>query len=87
MLFRLEDKTTWFFVEPGRIYNINLSYDKELNKGRVYDKQLSLTFNFPLPNELNQQIRKFNQKFDQFISDNTLLFKKRDTSLNIHLSG
>ncbi len=85
--FKIEDKTTWFFAEPGKVYNINLSYDPELNKGRVYDKQLSLFFNFPIPNELNQQVKKFNQKFDDFIDDNTLLLKKRDRSVEPKLKA
>ena len=84
---KIEDKTTWFFAEPGKVYNLNLSYDADLNKGRVYDKQLSLIFNFPLPNELNQLIMKFNANFDQFIDENTLLFKKRDRTVESKLKS
>lgn len=87
VIIKIEDKTTWFFVEPGKVYNINISYDADLNKGRVYDKQLSMFFNFPAPNELNQLIKKFNQKYDQFIDDNTLLFKKRDRSIEPKLKA
>lgn len=87
VILRIEDKTTWFFVEPGKVYNINLSYNEEENKGRVYDKELSLIFNFPVPNELNQQVKKFNSSFDRFIDENTLLFKKRDRSVEPKLKS
>jgi peroxiredoxin len=81
VIIKIEDKTTWFFTQPGKVYNINLSYDEKLNKGRIYDKLLSLKFNFPAPNELNQQIKKFNINYDNFIEENTILFKKRDRSV------
>ncbi|MDF1676944.1 MAG: hypothetical protein P1U44_14615, partial [Vicingaceae bacterium] len=77
----IEDKTTWFFIEPGGIYNITLSYSPELNKGRIYDRFLSLKFNFPAPTELNQLIAKFNRKYDDFISTNESIFLKRDGSI------
>jgi peroxiredoxin len=75
---KIEDKTTWFFVEPGKVYNISLSYDEAFNKGRVYDKQLSLRFNFPAPNELNQQVQKFNEQYDIFFEENKSLFELRN---------
>ena len=81
VILKIEDKTTWFFTEPGKVYNVSLSYDPAVNKQRIYDKKLSLYFNFPAPNELNQQIKKFNDSFDQFIEDNTILLKKRDNSI------
>ncbi|PCJ25148.1 MAG: hypothetical protein COA97_08350 [Flavobacteriales bacterium] len=84
---KIEDKTTSFFVKPGEVYNINLTYSKELNKGRIYDKQLSLMFNFPVPTELNHQIGKFNQKFDAFIRDNRVLFEKRNHSIEPKLKA
>lgn len=77
----IEDKTTWFFIEPGKVYNITLSYDPDLNKGRIYDRILSLKFNFPAPNELNQLVAKFNSKYDDFITRNEALFIKRDGSV------
>lgn len=77
----IEDKTTWFFIEPGKVYNITLSYDPELNKKRIYDRVLSLKFNFPAPNELNQLVAKFNRKYDDFITQNEALFIKRDGSV------
>lgn len=81
LTLKIEDKTTWFFTEPGKVYNVNLSYNPEANKQRIYDKKLSLYFNFPVPNELNQQIKSFNNQFDKFIEDNIVLFKKRDNSI------
>jgi len=87
IFLKIEDKTTSFFVKPGEVYNINLDYSKELNKGRIYDKQLSLVFNFPVPTELNQQIGKFNRRFDSFIEDNRVLFEKRDRSIEPKLKA
>tara|TARA_B100000809_G_scaffold47690_1_gene42370 strand:+ start:29843 stop:31300 length:1458 start_codon:yes stop_codon:yes gene_type:complete len=87
VFLQIEDKTTSFYVKPGEIYNINLSYSEAYNKGRVYDKQLSLNFNFPVPNELNQQISKFNNKFDDFFNNNKLLFTKRDRSVEPKLKS
>lgn len=81
IIIKIEDKTTWFFVEPGKVYNIGLSYDEAYNKGRIYDKQLSLRFNFPAPNELNQQIQKFNQQYDKFIEENKSLFEQRNRKI------
>ena len=78
---KIEDKTTWFFTEPGKVYNTNIAYNASANKQRIYDKKLSLYFSFPVPTELNQQIKKFNDSFDQFIDDNITLFKKRDNSI------
>ncbi len=79
---KIEDKTTWFFVTPGAVYNINLSYDKAVNKHKIYDKILSLKFNFPAPSELNQLVMKFNQQYDKFVEDNYNDFMKRDKSVN-----
>ncbi len=81
VFLKIEDKSTWFFNEPGKVYNISLSYDEEYNKQRVYDKQLSLKFNFPAPIELNQEIKKFNDKYDAFFDENYILFVKRDRSV------
>ena len=84
---KIEDKIASFFVQPGEVYNINLSYSEELNKGRVYDKQLSLGFSFPVPIELNQQIGKFNRKFDDFIAENRAVFEKRDHSIEAKIKA
>ncbi|MCO6499774.1 MAG: TlpA family protein disulfide reductase [Vicingus serpentipes] len=81
VMIKIEDKTTWFFAEPGKVYHINLSYDEAFNKGRIYDKLLSLKFNFPVPNELNQQVKKFNQHYDDFIEENKSLFEKRNREI------
>jgi len=82
VFLQIEDKTTSFYVKPGEVYNINLSYSDAFNKGRVYDKQLSLNFNFPVPIELNQQISKFNNKFDDFFEDNKLFEKSFEFQKN-----
>src|SRR5690606_17360923 len=81
LYLKIEDKTTWFFTQPGMVYNISLSYNEKANKQRVYDKQLSLNFNFPAPTELNQEIKKFNKKYDAFFDENYTLFVKRDRSV------
>ncbi|PJA06602.1 MAG: hypothetical protein COX70_09160 [Flavobacteriales bacterium CG_4_10_14_0_2_um_filter_32_8] len=87
VFINIEDKSAWLFVHPGEVYNINLKFDEDFNKGRIYDKQLSIIFNFPVPMELNQQVRKFNQQFDQFIADNRVLFEKRDHSIEPKLKA
>ncbi len=87
VFLKIEDKTTAFFVKPGEVYNINISYSKALNKSRIYDKQLSVSFNFPVPTELNQQIGKFNRNFDDFIEENRVLFEKRNNSINPKLKS
>jgi thiol-disulfide isomerase/thioredoxin len=87
VFLKIEDKSAWFFVKPGKVYNINLKYDEDFNKGRIYDKQLSIIFNFPVPIEINQQVKKFNQNFDRFIEDNKVLFEKRDRSIEPKLKG
>lgn len=81
IFLKIEDKTTWFFAQPGMVYNVSLSYNEEYNKQRVYDKQLSLKFNFPAPTELNQEVKKFNDKYDAFFDENYTLFVKRDRSI------
>ncbi|MGB0888576.1 MAG: hypothetical protein ACPGSL_10670, partial [Vicingaceae bacterium] len=84
---KIEDKTTSFYIEPGKVYNLILSFNEAVNKGRVYDKQLSLNFSFPVPTELNQQIGKFNTQFDDFIAENRALFEKRDHSIEPKLKA
>jgi len=87
VFLKIEDKTTSFFIKPGEVYNLNLTYSNELNKSRVYDKQLSLNFSFPVPTELNQQVGKFNRNFDDFIADNRVLFEKRNHSIETKLKA
>ena len=87
VFLKIEDKSASFYVKPGEVYNINISYNKALNKTRVYDKQLSLLFNFPVPTELNQQIKNFNEKFDHFFEGNRALLEKRDHSIEPKLKS
>lgn len=87
VFIKIEDKSAWFFVQPGEVYNINLNYDENFNKGRIYDKQLTVIFNFPVPIEINQQVKKFNQQFDQFIETNRVLFEKRNHSIEPKLKA
>jgi len=87
VFIKIEDKTTWLYSQPGVVYNVSLSYHEEFNKGRVYDKQLSLKFNFPAPTELNQQIKKFNTKYDHFFDENYTLFVKRDRSIEAKIKA
>lgn len=74
----IEDKTAKMIAAPGNVYNIKLNYDPELNKGRIYDKVLSLNFSFPAPTEINQQIISFNKEYDTFFEENYELFVRRD---------
>lgn len=87
VFIKIEDKTTSFYIKPGEVYNINLSYSEDYNKGRIYDKALSLNFNFPVPMEINQQISQFNGKFDDFFETNRVFFEKRDHSIEPKLKS
>lgn len=81
IFIKIEDKTAWLFSEPGKVYNLTLSYNEAFNKGKIYDRKLSMKFNFPIPNEINMEIIKFNQKYNAFFDENYLLFVKRDRSV------
>ncbi|GAB4251453.1 MAG: hypothetical protein Kow0079_05450 [Vicingaceae bacterium] len=78
---KIEDKTTKIYIEPGKVYNLKLYFDEALNKGRIYDRILSVKFMFPAPNELNLLIANFNSLYDTFIEENIVEFEKRDRSI------
>lgn len=81
IILAIEDKSTWFFAEPGSVYNLTISYDEAANKSRIYDRFLSLRFSFPAPTELNQLIAKYNKKIDDFITENDIAFRQRNGSV------
>ncbi len=68
VVIKIQDKTARLFLEPGKIYDVILSYDEELNKGRIYDRFLSLQYKFPNPQDINHQIAKYNMHYEQFIT-------------------
>lgn len=78
IVLEIEDMSVSLYTEPGMVYNIHLSFSKELNKSKVYDKKLSLTFPFPQKNELNMLIMEFNSEYDEFMNNNIIYLVKRD---------
>ncbi|MEX2380317.1 MAG: TlpA disulfide reductase family protein [Vicingaceae bacterium] len=74
LILKVEDKENTFFAEAGKVYNLNLSYDEETNRGKAFDKSINLNFSFPQPTEMNQLIKKFNQDYSAFFQDNIKKF-------------
>lgn len=70
ILVKVEDKSTSFFAEAGKVYNLALSYDEEANRGQSFDKYLNLNFSFPKASETNQLIKKFNKAYEDFFAAN-----------------
>lgn len=74
ILIRAEDKTAKFFVEPGKVYTLDVSFDQAYNPTQVYDKALLLKQNFASPTELNQLIASFNRDYEDFLLKNRTKF-------------
>lgn len=74
IIIRIEDKETSIFAEPGKVYNIYLSYNEETNRGNAFDKLLELQFPFPQKTNINLQIKEFNQDYQDFFADHYRLF-------------
>ncbi len=72
IIISIEDKSTTFYVENGAVYNIGLSYSDELNRGKIYDKVLSLNFSFPQKEDINQILRSFNDDYSNFFEKNAV---------------
>lgn len=70
IILKIEDKTTSLFAEPGKTYNIGLSYNAKANQGNAFDKYLDINFVFPKPTETNSLIKTFNKDFQKFFSEN-----------------
>lgn len=70
VILKIEDKETSLFLDPGKVYNIQLSYDEEANLGRAFDKFLNLKFPFPKSGETNQLIKQFNKEYQTFFDAN-----------------
>jgi thiol-disulfide isomerase/thioredoxin len=79
----IEDKSTSFYIAKGKVYNISLSYDEEWNRGKIYDKELSLSFSFPQPDDINQLIKKFNNEYSSFFEKNAVLMANRQATKQI----
>jgi thiol-disulfide isomerase/thioredoxin len=79
----IEDKSTSFYLAKGKVYNISLSYDEEWNRGKIYDKELSLSFSFPQADDVNQLIKKFNIEYSNFFEQNAVLMANRQASKQI----
>lgn len=70
VVLKIEDKSTSLFAEPGKTYNIGLSFDAEANQGNAFDKFLNISFVFPDPMETNSLIKTFNKSFQSFFTAN-----------------
>lgn len=70
VVLKVEDKTTTFFAEAGGVFNIDLSYDEEKNKGQAFSKIIDLKFAYPKAGELNHLIQSFNRDYETFFSEN-----------------
>lgn len=70
IIIRLEDKETVLFAEPGKVYNVNLSYNSAANQGNSFDQLLDLSFPFPTTDNINLQIKSFNKAYQDFFSAN-----------------
>lgn len=79
----IEDKSTSFYISAGKVYNISLSFDEEWNRGKIYDKELSLSFSFPQPDDINQLIKKFNNDYAAFFEKNAVLMANRQAQKQI----
>ena len=74
---RINDKNAHLYCEPGKVYNLRLSFDPQLNAGNLYDKNLSLKFNYPQPNELNLKVLDFINDYTTFLLNNEKLLITR----------
>lgn len=83
IILKIEDKKTNLFAEPGKVYNVNLRYDEQANRGKIHDKFLHMHFPFPNNENINIQIRKFNDSYRDFMSKNYRLFAARVASKEI----
>lgn len=77
-ILRIEDKETSMYGEPGEVYVIKLTYSEATNRGQSFNKYLDLNFPFPKLEGINQQIKKFNKAYQNFMADNyqAIMIKK-----------
>lgn len=73
----IEDKSTQLYLEEGKVYNINLSFDEEWNRSKIYDKELSIAFSFPQTDDVNQLIKRFNGEYADFFEENAVLLARK----------
>ncbi len=78
LILEIEDKSVSIYAEPGKVYNLYINYNEELNKNRIYNKLLSVSFPFPQNMELNSLIMEFNSEYDKFMNTNMIYLVKRD---------
>jgi thiol-disulfide isomerase/thioredoxin len=71
---RIEDKTASLYVPEGEVVNLILSYDPGLNQNKLFDRQLSVQFSFPKPNEMNGLVMHFMRDYRSFLIANEGLF-------------
>jgi thiol-disulfide isomerase/thioredoxin len=87
IILRIEDKETSLFAEPGKNYNIALSYDAKANQGNAFDKYLNINFLFPNPSEANSLIKLFNSDYQDFFEANyqMMILKKANTETEVFI--
>jgi thiol-disulfide isomerase/thioredoxin len=78
IILEIDDKSVTIYTESGKVYNLYINYNEELNKNRIYNKLLSVFFPFPQKNELNTLIVEFNSEYDKFMNENMIYLVKRD---------
>ncbi|MEQ8910602.1 MAG: TlpA disulfide reductase family protein [Vicingaceae bacterium] len=83
LFLKVEDKESSFFAEPGKVYNLLLSYDLSKNEGRAYNKILDLKMAYPKAGELNQKIKSFNGEMRDFFAENHEKFIVKNASKEI----
>lgn len=69
-VLKVEDKETSLFAMPGEVYVLKVTYNEEANQGQTFNKVLDLSFPFPKPTGINEQIKKFNKAYQSFMADN-----------------
>lgn len=84
LIISIEDKSTSFYATKGAVYNIGLSYSEELNKGKIYDKVLSLHFSFPQKEDVNQILKSFNEDYSKFFETNAVYIARGSATKEIN---
>lgn len=70
LTLEIDGKTTYFYGEPGKVYNISISDPVLSNKNRQFSKTLTLKFLFPKPKELNTLILTYIDNYTEFLIKN-----------------
>ncbi len=80
---KIEDKTTTFYSEPGKVYQLDLSYSEDNNSSKVYNKELDVKFKYAQPTDLNELMIAFNIDYLTFIEEKSIYFLKQQIKSHI----